>query len=341
MTQQFSSKLGEVAFRKKLTDQHIGKKQHFKGEPDKSQIIKVLKERVVNSRVIFKDLLKKGVTLSPFLEIGAEKCQRASLLTSEFNAQGFALDISYESLKSARYFAHLLNLKKVPIAICADAENLPFADNSIPFVFAFETLHHFPTPKKAIQEMQRVSSSHVFFSEEPVKQAFNLDIWRRDYNLKGFEKFLKFILLLPFLSKLGGSESRYDVLENEFTLETWRKSLSSLNSAQITIEPVFWGPKSTVSQLNWNMNPITRFLTAIEGGGITVFAEKSTVGKPKTNLLDTLACPLCHKSNLKKSTRAIICPSCKSIYPTRSNVLIMLPPALQKKLYGLDNFSRI
>ena len=349
MTQQLKSKLGEVAFRKKLTDQHIGKKQHFEGEPDKSQIISVLRERVVNSRKIFRDLKKKGVTISPFLEIGAEKGQRAALLTSEFGAQGFALDISYESLRSLKYFAKKLHLKKVPILICADAENLPLANNSIPFVFAFQTLHHFPTPKKAITEMQRVSSQTIYFSEEPVAQTFNLGLWKRNFNLTNIEKILKSFLILPFLSKLGGTEDKYDILENEFTIETWQKSLSSIDQAEIMIEPVFWGPKSTFENFCWNINPITRALTAIEGGGITVLSSARHSGLSRiphrvndsgvaplprmTNLFNLLACPLCHKSNLKKSEKELICISCKSTYPIKSGVFIMLPPALRKKLY--------
>ena len=37
------SKIGEVIFRQKLVNQHLGQRIYFKGEPDQKQIIKILK----------------------------------------------------------------------------------------------------------------------------------------------------------------------------------------------------------------------------------------------------------------------------------------------------------
>ena len=336
LKQSAKTKLGEIIFRQNLVKQHLGKKKMFPGEPDEKQIISVLRERIRNSRKIFKDLQHLKIELSPFLEIGAEKCQRASLLSSEFSCQGFALDISFESLRSAPIFAKKLNLSKLPILICADAENLPFADSSIPFVFAFETIHHFPKPNAAIAEMKRVSQETIYFSEEPVKQLLNLGLWRRKYNLTLAEKILKKIYLLPFLSRLGGSESEYNVIENEFSIFEWQDALKKFDDLQISVEPVFWGPKSQFGAQNgqWSINPLTRLLIAVEGGGITILAKikKKAKTTPK-NLLDLLICPNCKKSFLDKNSKRIRCLSCQSNYPIYNNVIMMLPPKLKEKLY--------
>ena len=330
------SKLGEVIFRQKLVNQHLGKRIYFKEEPDQKQILKILKQRVTSSQKIFQKLIAQDISLSPFLEIGAEKCQRAAFLTSKFSAQGFALDISFESLKSAPIFAKKLNLKRLPILICADAENLPFASSSIPFVFAFETLHHFPKPDKVLAEMERVSSRHVFFSEEPIKQTLNLGIWQRGYNLRTFEKILKRLLILPFLSRLGRSESKFRVIENEFSLKTWQEALKSFKQAQITLAPVFWGPKAKFDITGgcWPINIITRILIALEGGGITVLASVDKKKQPSIqNLLDFLICPTCKSSFLQKNSKIIKCLSCKSNYPIYNKIIIMLPLKLRSKLY--------
>lgn len=334
VNQSIKSKLGEVSFRKILTSQHLGKKLYFEGQPNEKQIIKILRERVTNSHKIFKELTRKKVTLSPFLEIGAEKCQRAALLTSKFNAQGFALDLSFESLKSAPIFAKELNLGKLPTLICADAENLPFTNNSIPFVFAFETLHHFPKPDIVLAEMKRVSSEYIFFSEEPVKQLLNLGIWRRDFNLNLIEKILKKMYLLPFLSKLGGSESSYNVMENEFSIKQWQNALRGYKKLQIMLEPVFWGPKAKfdVKDDNWPINLLMKILIAVEGGGITVLAKmkKEDRAIQKNNLL---ICPVCKKSSLKMDLKIVNCLSCKTHYPIYNKVIIMLAPRLRNTLY--------
>lgn len=334
------SKLGEVHFRQKLIEQHLGKKACFAGEPNSKQIIKILEERVRNTKATIKKLMLQNVKIAPFLEIGAEKCQRSSLLASEFNAQGFALDISYESLRSTQYFAQKLNLKKTPTLICADAENLPFADNSIHFVFAYETLHHFPTPDKVLKELKRVAlpGGHIFFDEEPIKQILNLNLWRRDYNLKIFEKILKYLLILPFFSTLGASEEKFNVLENTFTIPVWEKVLRPFKDGQVTIKPAFWGPSShfAISGTGWSPNFLTLLLIAIQGGGITFLGKKEgrvDTGSQKSSIFDLLICPLC-KNHLKKNDNVnFICSRCKSVYPIKNKVIFLLTPKIRKQLY--------
>lgn len=337
MYQSTKAKIGEVILRQKLVKQHLGETSFFAGAPDHKQILSLLKERVANTRRLFK-AFPKDVILSPFLEIGAEKGQRSSLLTSDFNCWGFALDLSMESLNATRIFARKLNLRKTPILICANAENLPFVDSSFPFVFAFETLHHFPKPDVILSEMRRVTSpqGHIFFSEEPVKQSLNLRLWQRDYNLTRWEKILKYLLILPFISGLGGVENQFHVIETEFSIGDWQKSLQSFKSAHITLEPVFWGPKSKFEVTNgdWRINPLTRILIALQGGGITALVQKEGSATKKPNkLLDFLICPNCKKNNLRRFNGKLLCRNCESDYPIYNQIIMMLVPSLRKRLY--------
>lgn len=336
MYQSVKAKIGEVTLRQHLVKQHLGETSCFAGAPDQKQILQLLKERVANTKQAFK-AFPKDVKLSPFLEIGAEKGQRSCLLTSKFNCQGFALDLSLDSLKSAAFFAKKLKLNKMPVLICADAENLPFTNNSFPFVFAFETLHHFPKPHIVLQEMNRVASKggHIFFSEEPIKQAVNLGFWRRDYNLSILEKILKMLLILPFISSLGGVETKFGVIENTFSLSTWQEAISIFKLVDITIEPVFWGPKAKLfTNKKWSINLLTRLLVAIQGGGITMLAKKEGLfSKSTKDILILMSCPVCKKSSLKHYKNSLLCTFCKTNYPVVDNIYIMLVPALRKKIY--------
>ncbi|OGD89371.1 hypothetical protein A3D81_00595 [Candidatus Curtissbacteria bacterium RIFCSPHIGHO2_02_FULL_40_17] len=338
MRQTQEAKIGEVLFRQKLVNQHLGKDRLFFHESSAKQIRNILKERVASSHKIFQDLSRSKISLSPFLEVGAEKCQRSALLASKFNSTGFALDLSLESLKSAPFFAKNLGLKKVPNLICADAENLPFENNSFSFVFAFETLHHFPTPQKVLQEMRRVTADfgYVYFSEEPIKQDLNLKLWRRGYNLNSIEKILKKMLVLPFISKIGAAENQFGVLENEFSTKLWEKSLKDFIGASITIEPTFWGPKQKLINTGkrWPINLATRLTISIEGGGITVLYKKSgTEQRKKTKLTDLLRCPLCKKLNITRFKNKIICKFCRARYPIVNSVYVLIEPKLRKRLY--------
>lgn len=333
-TQPLSAKLGEVRFRKKLVEQHLGRNNFFSGEPDQKEIIPVLKKRIDNSEKIFHSLKKRGFLLSPFLEIGAEKGQRSMILVNKFAAEGVALDLSLESLKSAQEFASLLNFSKLPILVCADAYHLPFADSTFPFIFCFETLHHFPDPTPIFKEIHRVLSPGgiFYFGEEPIKQTANLNLWRRGYHLTFWEKSLKFIGILPFLSKIGKTETGHGVLEEEFSLAVWKKGLSVFDKVETSVKPVFFGPSSSLAKKNnqWqNPNLCSRLLTMLEGGGIEGVAMKEKRGTSRQNSWRQFICPDCQKE-LKKD----YCPTCRRQFEQKNKVYLLLPKKIQQSLYG-------
>jgi len=58
--------------------------------------------------------------------------------------------------------------------LALDAENIALPDNSYPVVFAHAVLHHCRSPHKAVGEMLRVASQHVFFLEPNDSWALRL-----------------------------------------------------------------------------------------------------------------------------------------------------------------------
>ena len=342
MIQSFKSKKGEVNYRSKLSLQYLNKKTIFSNEPDQKQIIRKVKERVAKTKKDFINLKKEGVLFTPYLEIGAEFTHRSMVLADNYKAHGFALDISLESLSLANFFKKNLKVKKLPQRICADAYLLPFQDNSFNFVFCYQTLHHFPNPKKVIEEIYRVLKPQgVFYAdEEPVSQTFNLNLWRRPTNLRPWEKFLKGIFILPFLSQIGKTETDYGILENSFNLQTWEETLLLFQEATVQVETNPFPGRSELqknSKLGWLKPSLrTRLLLNIIGGGIRILAKKNgSISKSSKNG-PLLVCPDCRiplKNNLS-------CPKCHFIFPVVSRIKVLLKKNLIEKLYPQINDFR-
>ncbi len=104
------------------------------------------------------------MAMTPYIEIGAERCQRSLVMENDLACTGIALDISFDMLRCCEYYAHRFNKPRLPLRICADAYRLPFASGSVPFMFCYDTLHHFPDPVPVIKELFRVLSPGGPFS---------------------------------------------------------------------------------------------------------------------------------------------------------------------------------
>ena len=343
--QSILNQKAEVEFRRKLVTQHLGKKTFFKGQPDKKMIIEEIKKRIEETRKDFQIIRDKNIPLSPFLEIGAERCQRALYLTNELGLTGFAADISFESLKSADYFSKVLNYQKMPIRICLDAYNLPFKSNSLPFIFFYETLHHFPDPKPILDEAYRVLTpgGYIFFAEEPIKQLLNFRLFKRDFCLTPVEKLLKYLLILPFISTIGKSEIESGILEEAFWLNTWQKSLTKYSLAEARVKPYLIGKEQLIEKVattkNW-LNPdwLTKILLIIQGGGISVLAKKA--GKKnihKKDLSSLLSCPECKTDSklffANSFKDSLICQRCLSKFKQKDDIFLLISRKKEQYLY--------
>lgn len=347
--QSLVSKRGEVRFRKILVKQHSHNSIVSPGEPNFEENLQQIRQRIQYSTDIFSRFKRQGVILSPFLEVAAGQGYRSDLLASKFNAYGFASDISQHSLASDRIITKELKLKNQSIKICCDAYNLPFLSSSFPFVFVALALHHFPDPLPVIKEAVRVlrPNGHFYFDEEPIKQGLNLNLWRRDYHLRWFEKILKYTLLLIWLSRIGKAEVDHGILEETFSLSIWEKSLAPFKKAYIW-QSVFPFPWKTIVRkkkfTGWiKPNLFVRLGLFLFGGGIGGLAQvkKSNSGSRKQNLFKIFGCPTCRRKDnvapLKKGKLHLKCVRCSTVYEQKDHVWMLLPKNLKRTLYAQKN----
>jgi SAM-dependent methyltransferase/uncharacterized protein YbaR (Trm112 family) len=341
--QTIESKLREVKYRTKIVKQHLGEKPVFPNEFTANEFQKIVKNKLKETEILFNKLQKEGENFTPYLEIGSEYALRASLLESKFKACGFATDISLYSLLKAAQFARIYEFKKVPKTLCADAYNLPFKSNSFPFVFIYETLHHFPDPKPILIEAKRVLAPGglLLIGADPIAQTFQIRLWRRPNKLRIWEKILKLFLILPFVSQIGKTEVDYGILEEAFPLKVWQNALSIFDSVEAQIKASLFGPIETIRKLkdeDWPAISLkTKLILYFLGGGFEAICRKvnSTAPKiPSSNLDDLLICPNCLKrfkteKSLKKTIRGFICPKCQIFYRTRRGVLVLLEKKLE------------
>lgn len=345
--QSVRNKIGEVEYRKKIAQQFSGKKVFYSDEPSQEEFLEIIKDRVNNYRKYFDKLKKENVLKSPYLELGAGVGQAAMLLENNYNLQGFTSDISYETLTLAKKFKKAPLNKKMPVIICCDIYNLPFRTKSIPFIFTFQTVHHFPDPLPIFKEIKRVMApgGYFYFNEEPISQRFNLNLWRRRTHLRWFEKILKYLIVLHFITRIGKSESEHNILEETFSLPMWEKALNIFTKAKVNLNTFPIGPsmeRIKTRKKGWiNGFVLKRLLLEIMGGGIEATCQNTNGTKKQktqktTSLFDYLACPNCKSKPplyIKTEKKAYICKRCNSIFKTKNGILMLLSNKQKKLLY--------
>ncbi len=351
--QSFKNKRGEVDFRRKLAKQFSQPDVRvFPGEPFYQEYINIVKDRIKDYQRYFVEFPNNTTILNqPYLEIGAGVGQGSMLLKNKYHLDGFASDLSFETLQLAPKYLRHLKYKKMPFRVCCDAYNLPFADNSMTFVFCFETLHHLPDPFPVLKEIKRVlkPGGFFYFNEEPISQTFNLNLWRRDRHLKWFEKILKYLVILHFISRIGKSEIEYNILEETFNLKTWEKSLNLFESVNLNLTIFPFTKKinrQKTKSSKWIYPSILpNLLLNLLGGGIGALCQKQENNRTKPlkttqKFTDVLACPNCkNKPKLKLEYNKLFCNQCKTIYHKKNGIFILLPKQQIKKLYPNEKLS--
>ena len=74
----------------------------FEDEYDKEGIEEVMLSRMKKTLEQMAELKNTGTEISPYVEIGAERCQRSLVMENDLNANGAAVDISFDMLKIIR-----------------------------------------------------------------------------------------------------------------------------------------------------------------------------------------------------------------------------------------------
>ncbi|NLO92499.1 MAG: class I SAM-dependent methyltransferase [Elusimicrobia bacterium] len=88
----------------------------------------------------------------------AQAYARCAEMLSRTEPGGTAVELGAGPGLSAQFLPQLLATDITPgpgIQLVADAQRLPFADNSLGAVFMLNTLHHLPDPELALSEIQR------------------------------------------------------------------------------------------------------------------------------------------------------------------------------------------
>jgi ubiquinone/menaquinone biosynthesis C-methylase UbiE/uncharacterized protein YbaR (Trm112 family) len=340
MKQSIDNKLGEINFRKKISEQQIENKEHFKDEFNSVEIESILLERMKDTFSKIKALKDKGLEISPFLEIGAERGQRSLVLENDLNGSGAALDLSFDMLKSCAYYSNKFAKKKIPLRICTDAYNLPFKSNSLPFVYCFQTLHHFPDPTPIIEEIYRVlnAGGTFLFDEEPYKKVLHYDLYKKKNKIysseeKGRNLILK--VLDHFFAEETCNEVDYGVLENEkISLKTWKNALSKFTDNDVSLSYA----KSFSTNLYKNVDYFKRTAAYLTGGYISGTCRKPGDFKKSINkITDAIICPSCNAEYneilLVQEKTSFNCSECSRIYPIIDGVVLLFKDDLFLKLY--------
>src|SRR5580765_9116908 len=115
--QSVDSQLGEVRFRRLLVEQQVDGRAVLADEYDGAGIRGVLEMRMADTRRAMEALRARGVTLGPYLELGAERGQRALALENDLGVTGAAADLSVDMLRSAAHYAGVFGRPRIPMRV--------------------------------------------------------------------------------------------------------------------------------------------------------------------------------------------------------------------------------
>ena len=344
MRQTIQNLKGEIEFREKLSRQHVTGENLLPDYYQKEQHDEILRRRVNDTLQRMERLSSRGVSLSPFLELGAERGQRSLILANDFEAIGVAIDISYHQLRTMDHFSKIFRRERMPIRICCDANHLPFRSHSFPFIFCYEFLHHFPSLKPVLQEIFRVlSSGYFFFDEEPFKRWLKVVLYKQNtkmYSQRARRKNQYFSFFESFISEAHCDEIEHGIIENnDISLTEWLEALSIFQERELELASVY----DISSKINdrLHLQNIPNFLL---GGQIRGLCRKSSSAGDNmwVDIDDRLGCPDCaiatfdgsfDRPPLIKLSDGYKCAQCDFIYPCRDGIIFLLPRAELQELY--------
>lgn len=331
---------GEIEFRKKLYSQQIENKTIFEDEFDAAGIEKILKVRMEKTLNQMTLLRNENISLSPYIEIGAERCQRSLVMENDLDLNGgAALDISFDMLRSCTHYQNVFNKPKPPIRICCDANKLPFLSSSIPFVFCYETLHHFPEPAPITKEIFRVllPGGFFIFDEEPYKQVLHLKLYKgkKIYSKKSLGRSIIRKTIDRFFCDRSCNEIDHGIIENDnLSLKLWKQALSHFDEKEIIL--------SSASFLHSNLfHPNSKLIywaAYLLGGNISGRCRKAGTDQHRyPTIYNTLICPSCREFGkevqLRQENLSFLCPNCSKSYPNIDNVLFLFSYDKFEELY--------
>lgn len=286
--------------------------------------------------------------MSPFLEIGANAGHSSYMLANEFEASGFALDISADSLRHGRALMEQWNLQRAPVRVAGDALQLPFADGSLRFICAFQVLSQFMDIGAFFAEVVRVlQPGGVFlFAEEPLRRKLSLRLYRCPYqeSMKPWERKLFDWGLLGFLVRdvIGADqEESFGIRQNHSTyLEDWHALVKRyFENYEFDV---------FVPQRGWAERWVKRAAVAVDphgsewhaahwlGGTLAAVCKKpgeSSAHPDSGRFEDLLRCPDCRSALVRDQHETLACIRCAYRAPLEEGVYNLLPSEERRELY--------
>jgi len=276
-------------------------------------------------------LVRRGMRLTPFLEIGAGSVQRSAALMHHFDAQGVATDISRQSLRDMPEMLVLLGYEDGPMRICCDAHTLPFMEDTFEFVFCYQSLHHFPNPIPVVAECYRVlaNGGHMFFSEEPMDSPVKRFL-RGDRHLAHPMTSAQRIAHRLHVDRLFWDDSALELslgmVEARFDIGLWREALQPFDEIGVEVS------KKLKLRSDLYRPYLTAKLSGLWGGNVQGLCRKTTGNSVSGEYWQRLRCVDCMSSQLETEATFVRCKTCGRIYPVEDGVLRMLTIELEDSI---------
>jgi ubiquinone/menaquinone biosynthesis C-methylase UbiE len=313
------------------------------GEPERN--LRIYAEENTRRGTVIRKHREFIGAMSPFLEIGANAGHSSYMLANEFGAEGFALDLSADSLRHGRALQDAWNLQRAPVRVAGDAANLPFADGSLRMVCAFQMLSQFMNIESVFREVARVlEPGGIFlFAEEPLKRLLSLRLYRCPYydTMKPWERRLYDWGLLGYLVRdvIGAhQEESFGIRQNHtMGLKEWHALVQKYFVAQeyeVFVPERGWG-ESVVKRLAGSEWYAARLL----GGTMTAVCRKagnSAAARSIHKFEAFLRCPNCHAALALEASDTLRCVQCGYQAANEGGVYNLLPPAERSELYPGD-----
>jgi len=341
--QTLDSLRGEIALRRDLARQQTTGEVVIPDYADDESHDEELRRRIHDTFEDIDRLEAAGVTTRVFLELGAERVQRAAALTSERGMVGLAADLSLDQLQAAPVFAERFGHAALPLRLCCDANALPIRDDTIPFGLSYQFLHHFPSNAPVLVEAHRVLApgGRYFIGEEPLKRP-KLVLFRRNLH-RNWPRPVRFVL--HYISEPFEIEGQYGIVENEdISAEEWRSALAVFDHADLELLSAGGRIRSHVTDRIGPRTVPNRVLGGIVRATCRKAGSTPAVQLPqdRDGLLACLRCPDCTGGLDRKVDRfdpdvtvadAFTCTACGATFPVELGVIVLLPTTLRDHLY--------
>lgn len=325
------------------------------GEPERA-IAQYAEENRRRGELIRRHLNFIG-ELTPFLDIGANAGHTSYLLTNAFGADGFALDLSADSLRHGIALKEAWGLSREPVRLAGDAAHLPFADGSLRLVMAFQMLSQFQDMERVFVEAKRVlAPGGIFlFGEEAMKRVLSLRLYRCPYyqSMKPWERKLYDWGLLGYVARdvIGADqEESFGIRQNySMGLKDWQRLIRA-HFAEAEFEMFVpeqgWGErglKRAATRLNRDRCEWTA--ARLLGGVLAAVCRKEGAATPVAyrpeNFESVLRCPDCRGALHREAGIVLSCGACEYQAPQQDGVYNLLPSTERAALYPGDREDTI